>query len=142
MEQCSIQIINYLKLQKQIFMYTGVIFYSKGLERNVLSLIIKRRYFDEKIQKNYCYCIVSSIKSRMTSLPVFAAATGSGSKTDSELKKTSIEKAFDGSFFSASVLQLQMLKTVHSTKKAMKSTEQLIMKQNFSKPLLMLKKVQ
>ena len=35
-------------------MYTGVIFYSKGLERNVLSLIIKRRYFDEKIQKNYC----------------------------------------------------------------------------------------
>lgn len=55
-----------------------------------------------KFKKIIAIALSAALSLSMTSLPVFAAATGSGSKTDSELKKTSIEKAFDGSFFSAS----------------------------------------
>lgn len=70
-----------------------------------------------KFKKIIAIALSAALSLSMTSLPVFAAATGSGSKTDSELKKTSIEKAFDGHFSQHQVLQLQMLKTVHSTRR-------------------------
>lgn len=51
----------------------------------------------KRFKKVIAFALAAAMTVSMTSMPTFAA---SGSATDSYLKKTSVEKAFDGSFFS------------------------------------------
>ena len=55
----------------------------------------------KKSKKILALALSAVLSLGMFNMPVSAAATGSGSKTNAELKKESIEKEFDGSFFSA-----------------------------------------
>ncbi len=55
----------------------------------------------KRFKKIIAVALAAALSLSMTSMPAFAAAEGSGAKTDSVLKKKSVEKEFDGSFFSA-----------------------------------------
>lgn len=54
----------------------------------------------KKVKKMLALVLSASLSLGVYSMPVAAEAMGSGSKTDAILKKTSVEKEFDGSFFS------------------------------------------
>ena len=52
----------------------------------------------KRFKKIIAVALAAALSLSMTSMPAFAAAEGSGAKTDSVLKKKSVEKEFDGSF--------------------------------------------
>ena len=55
----------------------------------------------KRFKKILAVSLAAALCMSTTSLSAFAAAQGSGEKTNAELKKESVEKEFDGTFFSA-----------------------------------------